>query len=46
MAIVAVLAMMWSMVSIGGTPFFGRVLNDISGDREMVKVNTEREGWR
>ena len=42
-AIVAVLAMMWSMVSIGGTPFFGRVLNDIIGDREMVKVNTERE---
>lgn len=39
-AIVAVLAMMWSMVSIGGTPFFGRVLNDIIGDREMVKVNT------
>lgn len=37
-AIVAVLAMMWSMVSIGGTPFFGRVLNDIIGDREMVKV--------
>lgn len=43
MAIVAVFAMMWSMVSIGGTPFFGRVLNDIIGDREMVKVNTERE---
>ena len=42
-AIVTVLAMMWSMVSIGGTPFFGRVLNDIIGDREMVKVNTERE---
>lgn len=42
-AIVAVLAMMWSMVSIGGTPFFGRGLNDIIGDREMVKVNTERE---
>ena len=42
-AIVAVHAMMWSMVSIGGTPFFGRVLNDIIGDREMVKVNTERE---
>lgn len=42
-AIVAVLAMMWNMVSIGGTPFFGRVLNDIIGDREMVKVNTERE---
>lgn len=42
-AIVAVLARMWSMVSIGGTPFFGRVLNDIIGDREMVKVNTERE---
>lgn len=42
-AIVAVLAMMWSVVSIGGTPFFGRVLNDIIGDREMVKVNTERE---
>lgn len=42
-AIVAVFAMMWSMVSIGGTPFFGRVLNDIIGDREMVKVNTERE---
>ena len=42
-AIVAVLAMMWSMVSIGWTPFFGRVLNDIIGDREMVKVNTERE---
>ena len=42
-AIVAVLAMMWSMVRIGGTPFFGRVLNDIIGDREMVKVNTERE---
>ena len=31
------------MVSIGGTPFFGRVLNDSIGDREMVKVNTERE---
>ena len=42
-AIVAVLAMMWSMVSIGGTPFFSRGLNDIIGDREMVKVNTERE---
>ena len=42
-AIVAVPAMMWSMVSIGGTPFFGRVLNDVIGDREMVKVNTERE---
>ena len=42
-AIVTVLAMMWSMVSIGGTPFFGGVLNDIIGDREMVKVNTERE---
>ena len=41
--IVAVLAMMWSMVSIGGTPFFSRGLNDIIGDREMVKVNTERE---
>ena len=41
--IVAVLAMMWSMVSIGGTPFFCRGLNDIIGDREMVKVNTERE---
>ena len=42
-AIVAVLAMMWSMVSIGGTPFFSRGVNDIIGDREMVKVNTERE---
>lgn len=41
--IVAVLAMMWSMVSIGGTLFFSRGLNDIIGDREMVKVNTERE---
>lgn len=41
--IVAVLAMMWSMVSIGGTPFFSRGLNDIIGDREMVKVKTERE---
>ena len=41
--IVAVLAMMWSMVSIGGTPFFSRGVNDIIGDREMVKVNTERE---
>ena len=41
--IVAVLAMMWSMVSIGGTPFFSRGLNDTIGDREMVKVNTERE---
>lgn len=41
--IVAVLAMMWSMVSIGGTPFFSRGLNDIIGDREMVKVNTKRE---
>lgn len=41
--IVAVLAMMWSMVSIGRTPFFSRGLNDIIGDREMVKVNTERE---
>ena len=41
--IVAGLAMMWSMVSIGVTPFFSRGLNDIIGDREMVKVNTERE---
>ena len=42
-AIVAVLVMMLGMVSIGGMPFFGRVLTDLIGDREMTKVNTERE---
>lgn len=42
-AIVAVLVMMLGMVSIGGTPFWGRVLTEWIGDRELTKVNTERE---
>ena len=42
-AIVAVLAMMWSMVSIGGTPFFGNLWTQTIGDRKMTQVDTERE---
>lgn len=42
-AIVAVLAMMWSMVSIGGTPFFGKLWTQTIGDRKMTQVYTERE---
>ena len=42
-AIVAVLAMMWSMVSIGGTPFFGKLWTQTIGDRKMTHVDTERE---
>ena len=42
-AIVAVLAMMWSMVSIGGTPFFGKLWMQTIGDRKMTQVDTERE---
>lgn len=42
-AIVAVLAMMWSMVSIGGTPFFGKLWTQNIGDRKMKQVDTERE---
>ena len=41
--IVAVLAMMWSMVSIGGTPFFGKLWTQNIGDRKMTQVDTERE---
>lgn len=42
-AIVAVLAMMWSMVSIGGTPFFGKLWTQTIGDMKMTQVDTERE---
>lgn len=42
-AIVAVLAMMWSMVSIGGTPFLGKLWTQKIGDRKMTQVDTERE---
>lgn len=42
-AIVAALAMMWSMVSIGGTPFFGKLWTQNIGDRKMTQVDTERE---
>lgn len=42
-AIVTVLAMMWSMVSIGGTPFFGNLWTQTIGDRKMTQVDTERE---
>lgn len=42
-AIVAVLAMMWSMVSIGGMPFFGKLWTQTIGDRKMTQVDTERE---
>ena len=42
-AIVAVIAMMWSMVSIGGTPFFGKLWTQNIGDRKMTQVDTERE---
>ena len=41
--IVAVLAMMWSMVSIGGTPFFAKLWTQTIGDRKMTQVDTERE---
>ena len=42
-AIVAVFALMWSMVSIGGTPFFGKLWTQTIGDRKMTQVDTERE---
>lgn len=42
-AIVAVFAMMWSMVSIGWTPFFGKLWTQTIGDRKMTQVDTERE---
>lgn len=42
-AIVAVFAMMWSMVSIGGAPFFGKLWTQTIGDRKMTQVDTERE---
>ena len=42
-AIVAGFAMMWSMVSIGGTPFFGKLWTQTIGDRKMTQVDTERE---
>ena len=35
--------MMWSMVSIGGTPFFGKLWTQTIGDRKMTQVDTERE---
>ena len=35
--------MMWSMVSIGGTPFFGNLWTQTIGDRKMTQVDTERE---
>lgn len=42
-AIVAVLVMMFGMVSIGGTPFFGKLWTQSIGDRKMTQVDTERE---
>lgn len=43
-AVVAVLTMAVGMISIGGAPFLTTVRKQMVGDREMVKVNSDREG--
>lgn len=43
-AAVAVLALAAGMTSIGGAPFVTGVMKKIVGDREMVQIDSEREG--
>ncbi|MGN0403594.1 MAG: DUF4367 domain-containing protein [Bariatricus sp.] len=43
-AAVAVLALAAGMTSIGGAPFVAKIRKQLIGEREMVKVNSEREG--
>ena len=43
-AAVAVLALAAGMTSIGGAPFGAKIRKQLIGEREMVKVNSEREG--
>lgn len=43
-AVVVIMVLAVGMTSIGGTPFFMKIKKQLIGDREMVKVNTEREG--
>lgn len=40
----ATLVLAIGMTSIGGAPFLLKIRQQLVGDREMVKVNTEREG--
>ena len=43
-AAVAVLALAAGMTSLGGAPFVAKLRQQLIGEREMVKVNSEREG--
>ena len=43
-AAVAVLALAAGMTSIGGAPFVTGIMKKIIGDREMVQIDSEREG--
>lgn len=43
-AAVAVLALAAGMTSIGGAPFVAGMMKKIVGDREVVQVDSEREG--
>lgn len=43
-AAVAVLALAAGMTSIGGAPFVTGMMKKIIGDREMVQIDSEREG--
>lgn len=43
-AAVAILALAAGMTSIGGAPFVAKIRKQLIGEREMVKVNSEREG--
>lgn len=43
-AAVAILALAAGMTSIGGAPFVAEIKKQLIGEREMVKVNSEREG--
>ena len=42
-AVVAALVLGMGMTSIGGAPFLTEMWKNVVGDREVVKVNTERE---
>lgn len=43
-AVAAVLVLAIGMTSIGGAPLIPSVLKEIIGDREMVQIETEKEG--
>lgn len=43
-AVVVIMVLAVGMTSIGGTPFFMKIKKQFIGDRDMVKVNTERDG--